>query len=173
MPFQVPPQLETARLLLRHFEAKDWDTMADYYADPEITRYTSGRTLTKEESWRSTACMIGHWQLHGYGPYALEHKETQAVIGVSGFWYPGGWPEPEIKWGLLREYWGQGYAREAAQAVLHAGHHHLPEIKFISLIHRDNQPSIRLAEALGARFEREIDFWWDKFRIYRHRHVTT
>lgn len=169
MPFKVPSQLDTERLRLRLFGEQDWDTMALYYGDAEINQYTSGKTLNRDESWRAIACMIGHWQIHGYGPYALEHRETGKVIGVSGFWYPGGWPEPEIKWGLLRQYWGQGYAGEAAQAVLKAGNRYLPDIHLISLIHHNNQASIKLALSLGAHFEQEIDFWWDRFRIYRHR----
>jgi RimJ/RimL family protein N-acetyltransferase len=169
MSFLVPEQLETERLLLRQCLESDCDVLYQYYSDEIITKYTSGKALTRAETWRSIACMIGHWQIQGYGPYALEDKESGQVIGISGFWYPGGWPEPEIKWGLLRPYWGQGYASEAARSILTVADEFLPDIRFISLIHYENQASIKLALALGAVFEKEIDFWWSRFRIYRHR----
>lgn len=168
MTFKVPSELETERLLLRQFRIDDWDEMARYYGDEQITKYTSGKPLSRNESWRSIACMIGHWQIHGYGPYAMTDKKTRQLIGVTGFWYPGGWPEPEIKWGLMREHWGKGLASEAAREVLRTAAEHLPDIPFISLIHHENQASINLALALGAEFEKEIDFWWGRFRIYRH-----
>ena len=63
----------------------------------------------------------GHWQIHGYGPYAVEDKSSARVLGTVGFWYPNDWPSPEIKWALAPEYWGQGYASEAAPAVLTLG----------------------------------------------------
>lgn len=169
MIFKVPDTLVTTRLNLRQFTAADWDDMARYYADEVITRFTTGRPLSRNESWRTIACMIGHWQIYGYGPYALELQDTGQLLGVAGYWYPGGWPEPEIKWGLLREYWGQGYASEAARAILTAADGYLPEIPFVSLIHVENQASINLALALGATFEKEIDFWWGRFGIYRHK----
>jgi len=168
MTFSVPETLLTKRLKLRQFRVADWDSMARYYADEVITRYTTGKPLSRNESWRSIACMIGHWQIHGYGPYALEQAETGALVGVAGFWYPGGWPEPEIKWGLHREFWGQGYASEAARSILAAAEEFLPEIRFVSLIHVENRASIQLALALGAEFEKEMDFWWGRFGVYRH-----
>jgi RimJ/RimL family protein N-acetyltransferase len=39
------------------------------------------------------------------------------VIGVVGLDYPNDWPEPEIQWGLVRKFWGRGYASKAAGAV--------------------------------------------------------
>jgi RimJ/RimL family protein N-acetyltransferase len=44
----------------------------------------------------------------------------------------------------------------------------MPEISLISLIFSDNQPSIKLAEAIGATFERELEFRGQTAHIYRH-----
>lgn len=169
MTFIVPDQIRTPRLLLRQLTIRDWDVLLPYYSSPVTTRYTTGRPLSRAETWRSIACMIGHWQIHGYGPYALEMLDSGKLIGICGYWYPGEWPEPEIKWGLLEEHQGAGFAKEAATAVLDQATQHLPDIHFISLIHPENQASINLARSLGAQFEKEIEFWWDRFQIYRHR----
>ena len=168
MSFRVPEQIETERLLMRQLTIQDWDDLLPYYSSEIATRYTTGRPLNRAETWRSIACMIGHWQIHGYGPYALEQKSNGALIGICGYWYPGEWPEPEIKWGLLQQYWGKGYAKEAASAALATAKQQLPDIHFISMIHPENQASINLALSLGASYEKEIEFWWSRFQIYRH-----
>ena len=93
---------------------------------------------------------------------------TGKVLGTIGFWYPNDWPEPEIKWALARRHWGKGFAAEAVRAVQSAGREYLPDIHLISLIHADNEASIRLAKAVGARFERETTYGDWPCHIYRH-----
>lgn len=71
MRITVPKKIETKRLTLRQFEEKDWKDMHELYSDEIVTKYTLGRALTEGESWRTVATLVGHWQLRGYGPYAL------------------------------------------------------------------------------------------------------
>ena len=168
MKYRVPETLQTERLLLRQFVEEDWPDLHEYFADPVATRFTFGRSLSEGETWRALCSMLGHWALRGYGPYALEHKAGGKVIGICGFWYPNDWPEPEIKWALAPAYWGKGYAKEAALAVQKAGRDSMPDIPLISFIDSANRASIRLAESLGARLERETEFRGGIWRVYRH-----
>ena len=168
MDFIVPETLETQRLILRQFEEKDWLDLHQYYADPLATKYTVGREFTEEDTWRTLSMMIGHWQLRGYGTYAVVSKMTDKVLGTVGFWYPKGWPSPEIKWALAAQHWGMGYASEAARMIQTTGRHYLPDIQLISLIHPENKASIKLAESIGAHFEKEIAFRGANWPIYRH-----
>jgi RimJ/RimL family protein N-acetyltransferase len=160
--------LETDRLILRTFRENDWKDLHAYYSDEECIRYTIGRTLTEGETWRAMASLIGHWQLRQYGSYAIENKADHKVLGFAGLDYPNDWPEPEIQWGLCREYWGKGYASEAVRAVKKMADQYLPDVSLISLIHPANANSIKLAEAVGAHVEREYDFRGGKWLIYRH-----
>ena len=114
------------------------------------------------------ASMAGQWLLRGYGPYAVEEKSTQSVLGTVGLWYPLEWPEPEIKWALARRHQGKGYASEAVRAVQSMVQECLPDLSLISLIDCRNAASIRLALAVGATLEREIEFAGSPFHIYRH-----
>ncbi|MEM8929685.1 MAG: GNAT family N-acetyltransferase [Acidobacteriota bacterium] len=168
MSFLVPETLETDRLRLRQFQEADWRDLHEYYSDASATRYTVGREFTEAETWRTLCGMVGHWQLRGYGPYAVEEKASGRVMGPVGFWYPLDWPSPEIKWALAPQFWGKGFASEAARAVQSAGRQHLPHISLISLIHSENLPSIHLAVAIGAGFEEEIQFRGDPWHVYRH-----
>ena len=164
----VPDVLQTERLVLRMFRDEDWRQLHEYYSDPESTKFTYRRALSDVESWLAMAGMIGHWQLRGYGPYAVEEKSSGNVLGTVGPWYPTGWPEPEIKWALTRRYWGKGYASEAARAVQQMARKHMPRVSLISFIHSENEPSIALALAVGATFEKELEFRGGKWHIYRH-----
>src|SRR5215471_19223031 len=117
MKYLIPESLETERLHLRMFKASDFLALHEYYGDQECAKYTSRRPLQDFETWQKLAAQIGHWQMRNYGSYALELKSDKSVIGLAGLDYPYEWPEPEIQWGLNRNYWGKGYASEAVRAV--------------------------------------------------------
>ena len=169
MNYKIPELLESDRLILRKFKEDDWVDLHAYYSDEECMQYTLGRTLTEGESWRTLAGMLGHWELRGYGPYAVVLKETNQVIGPVGLWYPNDWPEPEIKWGLIRSFWGQGFVTEAARAVKQMAAVHVADISLISLIYAGNERSINVALALGAILEKKIEFRGQDALIFRHR----
>jgi ribosomal-protein-alanine N-acetyltransferase len=111
--------------------------------------------------------MLEHYRRHGYGMYALVHKPDGAVIGRCGFKF---WEElgrVEIGWLLARAYWGQGLAFEAAQSVLASGFEQQNFSEIIAIIDRLNLASSKLAEKLGMRFERELDFGYKTPDCYR------
>ena len=141
----------------------------EYYSDESCVKYTIGKVLKEHESWREMAIRTGHWLLHGYGPYAVEEKTNQNVIGIIGLWNPPEWPELELTWHLIKKHQGKGYAYEAAKKVLTMTGEYVPELDLISLIHPENLPSLKLAAALGAYKEKEILFRNDIWYIYRHR----
>lgn len=147
-------RLETERLVLRMWrEEDDFESYARMCADPEVMRYLGGKTMTRAEAWRHMAFFIGHWHLRGYSHWAVEEKATGQIIGRIGFLNPDGWPGFEIGWTLGREHWGKGYAIEGARRALRYAFTELDKAHVISLIHPENQGSIRVAERLGERLE--------------------
>lgn len=156
--FLIPASLETDRLKLRLFEEKDWDDLHAMFSDEECVRYTIKTPLTKWQTWRTLSSYLGHWQLRGYGPYAVEEKESGKVIGPVGLWYPGDWPEPEIKWSLAKNFWGKGYASEAGLAVKNMAFKKLKRDRLISLILPENHKSKKVSERIGGSYEKDIQF---------------
>lgn len=169
MKYKIPTEITTERLKLRIFKENDWKDLYAYYSDAECMRYTAGRALADWEVWRQVATMIGHWEIRGFGPYAMEELSTGKVLGPVGMWYPLEWPEPEIKWGLSKNYWGKGFAKEAANAVRLMAIDHLPEVNLISLINKENTNSINLAESIGAVYEKTVAFRETTASVYRHK----
>lgn len=161
------PQLETDRLLLREFRKADYDDYARIHGDPETVRYLgNGEPLDRKMAWRSLAFFAGHWQLRGFGMWAVVEKETGAFVGRVGFHQPEGWPGFEIGWTIDRRRWGRGYATEAAQAALRLALPEYGQRHVISLIHPENAASIRVAEKIGETFEREYDLNGMRVLIY-------
>lgn len=149
--------LNTRRLFLRPFQPADVEPYAAMCADPEVMRYVGGRgVLGPDDAWRQLAMLAGHWQLRGFGMWAVEERATGAFLGRVGLHYPEGWPDREVGWALARAHWGRGFAFEAASAAVEHAFTTLGWRRLVSLIDPANTPSIRLATRLGERYEREI-----------------
>jgi hypothetical protein len=81
------------------------------------------------------------------------------VIGYCGlFYFPDidGQPEIEIGYRLARSAWGHGYATEAALSVRDFAVTTLGIKRLIAMIDPSNLASIRVAEKLGMRYEKEV-----------------
>jgi RimJ/RimL family protein N-acetyltransferase len=165
----IPDELQSQRLRLSRPREEDWEALHAYYSDAECARYTFSIPLPELETRRVTGALLKHWLRHGYGPYVLRDKASALVVGMVGLWFPKEWPETEIKWAILRNHWGKGYASEAARAVQAMLPSRLPQMQPISLIHAENERSIALALALGATLEKQLEFRNAPFHMYRHR----
>lgn len=103
-----------------------------------------------------------HIKEHGFGPFACILKETGKCIGWVGLYKPTFeahfTPCVEIGWRLASQYWGKGYATEAAQAVLELAFTtwNLPEI--VSFTVPANVRSRRVMEKLGMKHDPADDF---------------
>ena len=159
--------LETERLLLRPFRNADHAAYAAICGDPEVMKYIgTGVTLSPTEAWRSMAASLGHWELLGYGMFAVEEKATGALAGRVGFLDPPGWPGFELGWLLGREFWGRGYATEAAKTCLGYALGTLKRERVISLIRPGNDRSARVAERIGERLAGEAELLGSPALVY-------
>jgi RimJ/RimL family protein N-acetyltransferase len=158
--------LETERLILRQWREDDFEDYARICADAEVMRYLGGKPFTRLETWRHIAFLIGHWQLRGYGHWAVEEKSSGRVIGRLGFLNPEGWPGFEVGWTLARDSWGKGYASEGARRVLRHAFTEMGREHVISLIHPENKASIKVARRMGETPEGETELMGMPVLIY-------
>jgi RimJ/RimL family protein N-acetyltransferase len=145
----VIPVLETERLILRGFQPGDFEQFADFYGT-DASRFVGGPE-PRHATWRRIASYAGGWALRGFGKFAVEEKASGRAVGIVGPWYPEGWPEPEIGYTILPEFQKRGYAAEAAACSLVYAYNELGWTTATSMIFPGNEPSMRLAERLGAR----------------------
>ena len=159
--------LKTERLVLRMLREEDFEQYAAMLANADVARYLSdGRPLARADAWRQMAMIVGHWQLKGYGMWAVEEASTGRLAGRIGFFNPEGWPGFELGWTLAREFWGRGYATEGARRALRYGFDELGREHVISLIRPDNLPSIKVAERLGERLEGSTELFGSEALVY-------
>jgi RimJ/RimL family protein N-acetyltransferase len=154
--------IETKRLRLRSFRGSDLDDLARLYADPEVMLYLgAGKTMSRAETWRQIAVILGHQQIRGYSTLAIEDRSTGAFIGESGPWFPEGWPMLEVGWVVDPRRQGEGIATEAGRASLDWCFANLGAREICSIIRAENRPSARVAAKLGARIEGRLDDFFD------------
>jgi RimJ/RimL family protein N-acetyltransferase len=145
----VIPELETDRTLMRPWRAEDLDPVADWMSDAEVMRFLGG-VKARPEAWRSVATYLGHWQLRGYGLWAVQRRSDGELIGRVGLWNPEGWPGVEVGWTFARHAWGQGYATECGAASIDWAWMNLPDLnRMLSVIDPENLASRQVAQRLG------------------------
>ena len=144
------PILVTQRMILRPPSAEDFESWARFHGDAESMRHLGG-VQGRSQAWRALCTMVGAWHVRGFSMFSLVSRETGAWIGRVGPWQPEGWPGKEIGWGVLPEFAGKGYAREAALATIDYAFELLGWDEVIHTIAPTNSASIALAERLGSK----------------------
>jgi RimJ/RimL family protein N-acetyltransferase len=153
--------MQTERLQFRQYTNEDFSFFSSLWADPVVVQYIGkGVTRSTEEARKS----FQDWLLPGYrdgrGLYIILHKETQHPIGHAGVVQQAvdGKREYEIGYWIAKEFWGQGYATEAATFFKQYAVNELKINRFICLIQQQNKMSINVALKLGMTHEKDTAF---------------
>ncbi len=153
--------METERLILRDWQPEDVQELIAINQDAKVMEYMP-KLLSTEETIGMVERFSNHIKEHGFGPFACIVKETGKCIGWVGLLIPSFeehfTPCVEIGWRLASQYWGKGYATEAARSVLEAAFNkwNLPEI--VSFTVPENIRSRRVMEKLGMHHNSNDDF---------------
>lgn len=153
--------IETARLRLHEFvegSAEDAAFMLELLNDPGFLRYIGDRgvhTLVQAHTYLLKGPISSYRKL-GFGLYRIEEKSAGRSIGVCGLVKRDTLDDVDLGYALLVDSCGQGYAREAAAAVLAHARAELSLPRIVAITDPDNQASIRLLEKLGFGFDRVV-----------------
>lgn len=151
--------LETPRLLLRRFLPSDLESLLPIYADPEVMRFIGKGVRTRAETEAALARMIGHWERHGFGMWAVVDRAQGILLGRCGLQHLDHTPEVELGYTLARACWGRGIATEAARASLKYGFETVGLERIVGVTRHQNLASRRVLEKVGLRFEKEAHFY--------------
>jgi RimJ/RimL family protein N-acetyltransferase len=163
----IIPTLETERLILRAWRADDYAPIADFYANDPNAKFVGGPQVAID-TWRRFAAIVGHWQLKGFGLFALEEKSSGAWIGWCGLWNPPEFPEIEMGYALAAPFRGKGYILEAATRVRAHAFDTVKLATLVSYINPANAPSQRVAVRLGAKRDGTADIRGVTVDVWRH-----
>ncbi len=116
-------EIHTPRLVLRRWSPADVVPMAEINADPEVMRWIGdGSVQELDQTAEAVEQWEEDWDDEGFGLFAVELLASGELAGFAGLSVPEYLPEVlpavEISWRLGRQFWGQGYASEAAHASL-------------------------------------------------------
>lgn len=166
--------IETSRLLLRPHELSDYSDICTMWADPAVVRHIYEKVQTDAESWFRLLRYRGHWELLGYGYWAVTDKNDSTFLGEVGFAdyrreiEPSFNGMPEAGWVMKARTHGRGMAREAVTAAMAWMDENTAARRTVAMISPENESSLRLADALGYKktrnslyngFDREI---WER-----------
>lgn len=151
----------TDRLILRGWRDEDHAPLLALCRDPRVMEFL-GPLQSAEEVSAAIARQRAKQTAHGHCFWAVERRADGAMLGFCGL-QPGPDGTPiagriEIGWRLAAHAWGQGYAREAAQASLDWAWAHLPADSVWAITVPANSRSWGLMERLGMRRHANLDF---------------
>jgi RimJ/RimL family protein N-acetyltransferase len=154
-------RLETERLILREWADADRDVFAAIVADPHVMRfYPATRSRAEADAWVDK--MIAGLAEGTSHFLAVERKSDGALMGLTGtaeinFAIPTT-PKVEIGWVLGQQYWGNGYAPEAARASLGHAFETLKQPEVVAFTAAINQPSQQVMRKIGMTRDNAADF---------------
>lgn len=160
--------LHTARLYLREMNPGDAPHAYRLNADPKVLRFTGDKPFADEAEARRFLEQYDHYRRYGFGRWAVCRQEDDAFLGWCGLKYTEVADEYDIGFRFFREYWGQGYATEAARACIALGFEafQLPEI--VGRAMRENTASVKVLEKIGLKFSsacREGGLVWLRYVV--------
>jgi [ribosomal protein S5]-alanine N-acetyltransferase len=182
-------RIESERLILRRIEQADFEFFARIHADPIVARYLgNGRARSLQETHELLERFYETYKSLRLGPLAVLRKSDGVLIGRCGLsdmalevntasgklarvWYQRSQVPPdanvifeqELGYTFDRNYWGQGYASEAAARVFEYASSTTRFRRIVSVIHPDNVPSIKIAKKCGARQENNVMLMGQEF----------
>jgi [ribosomal protein S5]-alanine N-acetyltransferase len=147
--------IETSRLRIRPFQLEDAvEQHRIVYGDPEVMRYLGdGKTRTVEQSQRAMQFFIDHDQREGFSIWSVEDKTSHQLIGHCGLFHIPQTPAVEIAYGFGKDFWGKGYATEAARACLRYGFETANLDEIIGLTYPENTASQNVLRKIGMVYQ--------------------
>lgn len=149
--------LHTQRLELRELVHGDFADLAEMLQDSEVMAAYE-HTFTDSDVWEWLNRQRRRYAEDGFGLWAVILRETGEMVGQAGLtMQPYGETQVlEIGYLLKRRFWHRGYAREAVAALRDYAFTVLQAQRVYSIIKADNEPSMRVARAIGMEKEREF-----------------
>jgi RimJ/RimL family protein N-acetyltransferase len=147
--------LDTERLSIRKFSLEDAGFMLRLLNEPSFLQNIGDKGVRTLENARSYILdgPIASYTKFGFGTWVVENAESGAPMGLCGLLKRDVLEDFDLGYAFLPEFWAQGYAHEAASAVLSYARDTLGLERVAAITQVDNESSIRLLKKMGFAFE--------------------
>ena len=170
-PYIYEDNLETARLRTRFLTIDDVEAWKVFFSDKDAIEFfpSFGITNAEEQPKGWIQRQLDRYASKRYGLQALIDKKTGAFIGQCGLLMQevDGEKELEVGYHVFRQYWGSGYAPEAARMFIDYGFRNNQAESIVSIIHVNNIRSQRVADKNGLKRGKKTT--WSDIDVYIYR----
>lgn len=143
--------LETTRLQLRPCRLEDVELIHALWADEGVRRFLFDEHVISPDEARSFVSeSLANFERYGYGLWLVLARDAVGLIGFAGLLRSEG-DTPNLIYGIHTDFWGEGYATEAARAVLSYAFEKLDLPKVKADVDEPNVASVRVLEKLGMK----------------------
>ncbi|EGR1274659.1 N-acetyltransferase [Vibrio parahaemolyticus] len=148
--------LTTERLILRLVSVDDAPFILELYNHPDFYRFVGDKQMrTDYEAVRYIKeNMLRMEEKKGVSLLVVEDKQTKQPLGICGLVKRDTLNVYDIGYGFLPSAYGQGFAIEAAKAVIEYAKQAMQLSQLVAITNNDNIRSISLLKKLGFEFER-------------------
>ena len=152
--------IETDRLIICRLSEGDSEFILELLNSPGWLKFIGNKNVKTKTDAASYIINgpLKSYEVNGFGLYLLKLKDLSTPVGICGLIKRDTLENIDIGFALLPEYEGNGYAFEAAEAVLKHAKRDLVINKIVAIADKDNVNSIRLLEKAGLTFEKNILF---------------
>ena len=168
--------LETERLALRWLALEDAEFVLQLVNEPSWLRFIGDKGVRNLEDARNYISKgpADMYARLGFGLYLTALKESGVPIGLCGLIKRDSLEDVDIGFAFLLQFWGQGFAHEAAPAVMAHGKSAFGLRRLVAITNHDNRSSIKLLEKIGFTFERMIKLSENEpeIRLFGHTFAT-
>jgi len=148
--------IETDRLLVRKFTEDDAPLLYDLNLDPEVIRYTHDPLTDVEEARKVLEeVILPQYILYDHGRWAVHLRSGLEFIGWCGLKYLTETNEVDLGYRFKKNFWGNGYAAEAARACIKYGFATLNLHRIVGRALPANLASIKVLEKCGMEYLHE------------------
>jgi RimJ/RimL family protein N-acetyltransferase len=150
--------IATARLFLRQLTADDAEFILELLNEPPFLQNIGDRGVRTpaDATLYILNGPVASYEKHGFGLYLVELKDSHVPIGICGLLKRDFLDHADIGFAFLQRFWSQGYAYEAASAVMEHSRNVLGLMRILAVTAPGNASSIRLLGKIGLRFDKMI-----------------
>ena len=174
--------IRTPKLILRDIMDSDLKDMYELDSNPEVHKYLGRNPVTHlDESEKVISSIQKQYLDYGIGRWAVIDKKTNSFMGWAGIKFETKVRDEmdyyDLGYRLKKEYWGQGFASEAALACLRYGFQNMRLNEVYGGAHAHNSASNKILKKVGLKYLETFEFdgeshhwygisreeWFDKF----------
>lgn len=150
--------LRTERLVLSKLTCDDAAFIVELLTEPSVMKYVGDKGIRSLDDAKAylREGPISQYSACGYGLYRVGLRDFGISVGLCGLVRREAFPDPDLGFAFLKSYRSNGYALEAASAVLEEAADRFSLRRILAMADEANTASIRLLATLGFRFERMV-----------------